>query len=100
MIDIVKKTLLTGVGLALKSKAEIEEMAKDFSEQSKMNQEEAKVFLRDCQDKYEETRSKLDSRIESAIENVLAKLDLPSRSDINALSERIDALAEKIAEKE
>ncbi len=32
MFEYLKKSLLTGVGLALRSKNEIEELAKDFAE--------------------------------------------------------------------
>ncbi len=100
MLDYLKKTLLTGVGLALKSKSEIEELAKEFAEQSKMSQGEAKEFLNECQQKYEDAKSGLDKRIETAIEKILVKLDLPTRSDIKTLNQRIDKLTEKINSKE
>ncbi len=99
MLDYFKKTLLTGVGLALRSKNEIEELAKDFAQKSKMDQEEARIFLKECQEKYEEAKTGLDQRMEKAIEKVLQKLDLPSRSDIKQLNKRIDALAKKLSEK-
>ncbi|OQY51253.1 MAG: hypothetical protein B6230_05325 [Desulfobacteraceae bacterium 4572_89] len=100
MLDYLKKTLLTGVGLALKSKSEIEELAKEFAEHSKMSQGEAKEFLNECQQKYEDAKSGLDKRIETAIEKILVKLDLPTRSDIKTLNQRIDKLTEKINSKE
>ena len=96
MLDYLKKTLLTGVGMALRSKGEIEELAKEFAEQSKMNQGEAKEFLNECQQKYEDAKSGLDKKIETAIEKILIKLDLPTRSDIKTLNQRIDKLTEKI----
>ena len=35
-------------------------------------------------------------KIESSIESILKKLDLPSRSDIETLNKRVEALAAKI----
>ncbi len=99
MLEYIKKSVLTGVGMALRSKKEIEELAKEFAEQSEMNQKEAKDFLDDCQEKYEEAKSGLDKKIEGTIEKILTKLDLPSRSDIDALNQRIDALTEKLEKK-
>jgi polyhydroxyalkanoate synthesis regulator phasin len=99
MLDYFKKTLLTGVGLALRSKNEIEELAKDFAEKSKMDQKEARLFLKECQEKYEEAKTGLDLKMEKTVEKVLAKLDLPSRSDIKQLNERIDRLSRKLSEK-
>ncbi|MCP3942299.1 MAG: hypothetical protein GY710_12535 [Desulfobacteraceae bacterium] len=96
MLNYIKKSLLTGVGLALRSKSEIEELAKGFAEQSKMSQAEAKQFLNECQQKYEDAKSGLDKKIEGTIEKILVKLDLPTRSDITTLNQRIDELTKKI----
>ena len=99
MFETIKKSLLTGVGLALRSKDEIEELAKEFAEQSKMDQTEAKQFLHECQEKYEQAKEGLDKKIETAIEKILKKLDLPARSDIQQLNQRIDQLTEALTDK-
>jgi len=96
VLDYLKKSILTGVGMALRSKKEIEALAKEFAEQSEMDQQEAKEFLEDCQKKYDQAKSDLDKKIESSIESILKKLDLPSRSDIETLNKRVEALAAKI----
>lgn len=98
MLNYLKKSLLTGVGLALRSKAEIEELAKEFAEKSKMDQDEAKAFLDECRTKYDDAKAGFDKKIESSIEKILAKLDLPSRTDIQALNDRIDNLSKKLSD--
>jgi polyhydroxyalkanoate synthesis regulator phasin len=96
MIDYLKKSLLTGFGLALKSKNEIEELAKVLAKKSEMNQDEAKDFLKECLTKYSEAKDSFDKKLESVVEKTLKRLDLPSRSDIQALNDRIDALNKKL----
>jgi polyhydroxyalkanoate synthesis regulator phasin len=96
VLDYLKKSILTGVGMALRSKKEIEALAKEFAEQSEMNQQEARDFLEECQTKYDQAKSDLDQKIETSIENVLKKLDLPSRAEIETLNKRVDALTAKI----
>jgi len=98
MLDSLKKSLLTGVGMALRSKKEIISLAKEFAEQSEMNQQEAKDFIDDCRKRYDEAKSDLDTTIETSIESILKKLDLPSRSDIDALNKRMDDLTSKLEE--
>ena len=98
MFEYLKKSLLTGVGLALRSKNEIEDLAKEFAKQSKMSQDEAKDFLKDCQYKYEDAKTDFDEKIEKTIEKILSKLDLPSKSDIKALNNRIDDLTKKLSD--
>lgn len=100
MFEYLKKSLLTGVGLALRSKAEIEELAKEFASKSEMNQSEAREFLKECQNKYEDAKIGFDKKIENTIEKILLKLDLPSKSDIKDLNERIDHLTKKLSDKE
>ncbi|MCF8092166.1 MAG: phasin family protein [Desulfotignum sp.] len=99
MFEYVKKSLLTGVGMALRSKGEMKDLAEEFAKSTQMSQTEAREFLDECQQKYEDARSKLDKRLEKAVENILRKLDLPTRSDIQTLNKRIDDLVNKIENK-
>lgn len=99
MFEYVKKSLLTGVGMALRSKSEIRDLAEEFAKSTQMSQAEAREFLEECQQKYEDARSKLDKRMENAVEEILKKLDLPTRSDIQALNKRIDDLVKQIENK-
>ena len=98
MFDYLKKSLLTGVGLALRSKNEIEDLAKEFAKKTKMNQDEAREFLTECQQKYEDAKAGFDKKIEDTMEKILSKLDLPSKTDIKAINDRIDDLTKKLAD--
>lgn len=96
MLETIKKTLLTGVGMALRSKKEIETLAKELAEQSEMNQQEAKEFMEDCRKRYDDAKLDLDKKIETTIESILSRLDLPSRADIDTLNKRMDELTAKL----
>ena len=96
MLETIKNSLLTGVGMALRSKKEIETVAKEFTEQSEMNQKEARDFLEECKKRYDDAKSNLDKKVEEVVESVLKRLDLPTRGDIDALNARIDELSKKI----
>ena len=96
MFEYMKKSFLTGVGLALRSKKEIEELAKEFVKKSEMDQEQAKKFLKDIYAKYDDTKAKLDAKVDEQIQKAIKKLDIPSHSQLKELTDRIDKLAEKI----
>jgi polyhydroxyalkanoate synthesis regulator phasin len=89
MFEYMKKSLLTGVGLALRSKKEIEELAREFADKGKMDQKEGRKFLDDLMENYDEAREKLDKKVESTVEKILEKADIPRRSDIKKLKEEI-----------
>ncbi|MCP3891255.1 MAG: hypothetical protein GY702_20685 [Desulfobulbaceae bacterium] len=96
MFEYMKKSFLTGVGLALRSKKEIEELAKEFAKKSEMDQEQAKKFFDDIHAKYDDTKIKLDSKIEEQIKKVISKLDIPASGELKKLADRIDKLADTI----
>ena len=70
MLDLIKKTMLTGIGLALLAKDEIEDLAKELTEKGKMTEKEGKQFLGDLQTRYEEVQRKLEQRVEKTVKEI------------------------------
>lgn len=99
MLNYIRKSLLSGVGLALRSKTEIENIAKELADQSKLSQEEANKLFDELNEKYDDARHKLDERIEKQVEKVFKKFDIAGRSDIDELNKRIDRLVELMDDK-
>ena len=98
MFEYMKKSLLTGVGLALRSKKEIEELAKEFADQGKMDQKEGKKFMEDLMENYDEARAKFDKKVESTVEKILEKADIPRSSEIKELKEEIRGIKAMLAD--
>ncbi len=96
MIDLVKKTLLTGVGVAALTKEKIEELARDFVEKGKMSEEEGKALVDDLLARSDESRKELQKQVEEIMATVLDKMDLAKKSDVAALKSEIEELREKI----
>jgi len=46
MLDLIKKTMLTGVGLALLAKDEVEGLAKELVDKGKMSEKDGKKVFR------------------------------------------------------
>ena len=71
MLDLFKKSMLTGIGLALKTWDEVEALGKELEEKGKMPREEAKKFIEELQKRYEETQAKLEERVEKSVRDFL-----------------------------
>lgn len=54
--ELMKKVMLTGIGLALKSQSEMEAMARDIIKRTKMGEAEGKKFVDDLMKKYDKAR--------------------------------------------
>ena len=97
MTDIIKKTMLTGIGLALKTWEEVESLAKELADQTRMSEKEGSKFLDELQKKYEESQKKLEARVEKSVKQFLKKMDIVTRDDLKALKKDINELKKVIS---
>ncbi|MBW1840182.1 MAG: hypothetical protein JRF27_03915 [Deltaproteobacteria bacterium] len=99
MFNIIKKTMLTGIGLALKSKDEVEELASDLAKKGKMTEEEGSKFLQELQNRYEDAQKKLEARVEKTVKNFLKKADIVTSEELKGLKKEIRDLKKAISER-
>ena len=96
VLDIAKKALLTGIGLALTAKDEAEDLAKELEKKLNLNEEEGKKFLKDIQKRYEETQDKLEARVEKSVQKFLKKADIVTTDELKALKKEIRELKQSL----
>jgi len=96
MADLIKKVLLAGIGLALKTWDEVEALAKEMINKGKMSEAEGRKFLNDLQEKYEETQKKLETRVEKSVQDFLKKADVATTAELKALKREVRELKKKI----
>ncbi len=92
MLDIVRKTLLLGIGIAAMTRDKIEEAAKKIAEEDKLSEEEGRKLAEDLLKQSDEARKNLKDQVEKFVDNTLEKLNSPSRKDLQQLEERIEKL--------
>lgn len=95
MIDFIKKSLLTGIGLALKTKDEAKSIAEDIADKLKLSEEEGNKFMDDMMKKYDEMWEDLEKRIEKRVNAVVDRMDLAKKSDLKELEAKIADLEKK-----
>ncbi len=101
MPDLIKKTLLTGVGLALKTWDEVEALAKELVDRGKMSEKEGSKFLKDLQKRYEDTQKKLEARVEKTVHKFLKNANVVTGDELKALKKEVSDLKKMIgSEKE
>lgn len=99
MFNIIKKTMLTGIGLALKSKDEVEELARELAKKGKMTEDEGGKFLQELQDRYEDAQKKLEARVEQTVKKFLKKADIVTSEELKGLKKEIRDLKKAISER-
>jgi polyhydroxyalkanoate synthesis regulator phasin len=97
MFDLVRKSMLAGVGLALKAWDEVEDLAKEVAEQSKMTEKEGRKFIDELQDRYEDAQKKLEERVEKSVKELLKKADVVTQDELKGLKKEIRDLKKLIS---
>ena len=92
MVDLLRKMVLTGIGLVYMTKDKIEEVAKNLSEESNLTEEEGRKLAKDMLSQSEEAKRNLETRIDKVVKSALGKLDIPSRQDLQKLESRVEEL--------
>jgi polyhydroxyalkanoate synthesis regulator phasin len=97
MIDLIKKAVLTGIGVASLTKDKIEDLAKELIDKGKMSEQEGEKLVQEMLSRAEESRETVKSQTEILVQNTIAKMQLARIEDIELLKGEIERLREEIA---
>jgi len=98
MLNVIKKSMLTGIGLALIAKDEVEDLAKELVNKGKMSENEGTKFLEDLQKRYDETQKRLEEKVQQAVKDFMKKADVVTGDELKALKKEIRDLKKAISE--
>jgi polyhydroxyalkanoate synthesis regulator phasin len=95
MMDLIKKTMYMGIGLAYMTKEKMEEISQELIKKGELSAAEGKDFIDDLTQKSEEARKALEIRVDKIVKSSLARMNIATRDDLSALEKRIAKLEGK-----
>ncbi len=99
-LDLIKKTLMIGAGLAVVSKDKIETLAKMLAEKGNVSKKEGEKLVDDLLKRAETAKNDLNEKVEKMVKDVVLKMDIATKEDIASLEQQIKELEKKLVEKE
>ena len=99
MSDLIKKTILTGLGIASLTKEKAEKLVKDLIKEGEVSEGEGSKLVKDLLEKVEDNKKTIEKQVEDTVKNVLKKINIPSRKDITELDKKIEKLDKKLGKK-
>jgi len=96
MIEQMKKALTTGVGLALKTWAEVEAAGKEMIKKAQLSEKDASQFLKSLKESYEKTQKKMEVQVNRLVKDVLKKADIATNDDVKALKREVQGLRKEL----
>lgn len=92
MIELIKKAMLTGLGVASLTKEKVEEVANDFIEKGKLSEQEGKKLVDELMAKSEESKEDIKKQVDELVGKALAKMEIATKEDIASLRKEILAM--------
>ena len=92
--------MFTGIGMMSLSKEKVEEIAGEFVEKGKLSEQEGKNLVSDLLKRSEESKGELKKQIEAAVKSTVAKMDIATKTDIEALKSDLAVLRDSLKDKE
>jgi polyhydroxyalkanoate synthesis regulator phasin len=96
MIDLLKKAVLTGLGVASLTKEKIEEFGREMMDKGKLSEQEGEKFVLEMQKRAEESREALKNQTDKMVEAALNRMQLARAADLEKLQAEIASLRQEI----
>ncbi len=98
LLDGARKVLLAGVGAVALAQDEAEDFVNKLVERGEIAERDGKKLMRELLEKRKKQAKKVESSLDKRIEEILGRMNVPTKSDVQALSERVAALTKKVEE--
>ena len=86
--ELIKKAMLVGLGAQEKAKEFVDELVKA----GELSKSEASTLVKEWTTKAEESTKEFDKRVKETVANILEKLNIPTREDMEKLEKKVQAL--------
>jgi len=98
LYEATRKVVLASMGAVALAQEELEMFVGKLVERGEIAEKEGKKLVHEAMDKRKKETKKAESELDKRIEELLARMNVPSKSDIDALSAKITALTKKVDE--
>ena len=99
-LDAAHKVLLAGFGIVAITQEEVEKFVAKLVERGEIAEKDGRKMLKDVMERRkqqaEEVRSETEEKVDKRLDEMLVRLNVPTRDDIEALSKQIATLTRKV----
>jgi polyhydroxyalkanoate synthesis regulator phasin len=96
MLEMLKKTILVGLGTVTLTRSKVRETLQQLVEQGKITTEEAERMTKELLDSGESELNEFRGQLRDAIQSVLKNMNLAQKDDVEKLLSRMDNLEKRM----
>jgi polyhydroxyalkanoate synthesis regulator phasin len=98
MVDLIKKAMYTGLGLAVLTKEKAEELVKEIAQQAKLSEHEGKELMDSLMKQSDAARQDFQGKVDEAVMSVVNRLHLATREEVESLRAKVEELSAKVGQ--
>ncbi|MFN3531254.1 MAG: phasin family protein [Candidatus Brocadia sp.] len=98
--DIISKVINLGFGALIVTKENIEELIDEMVKKGEIRKDEAKAQVNELLKRVSSSKQEIVSMIEKIVENVLHKLDIPTRNELQQMQKKLEEIIKRLESKE
>lgn len=96
MIDLIKKSMMAGIGAAMVTKEKVEEALEDFVRQGKVSATDAAIMADKIAEQGKREFDDLGAKLSAKLKEFSVKSDEKTQARLTALEQRVRVLEEKL----
>jgi polyhydroxyalkanoate synthesis regulator phasin len=96
LLDAVRKVLLAGIGAVALAQEEIEDFVNKLVERGEIAEKDGKKLVHEVMAKRKKEAEKAEDEFSKQVEEILDRMNVPTKADIDSLGEKITSLSKKV----
>ena len=98
MVEMCRRVLLATIGAVVIAQEEIEAFVNRLVERGELAEKDGKKLVEEMMEKRSKKTKKVEDEINKNVEGVLERMNIPTKTDVDALGQKINTLSKKIDE--
>ena len=95
-MSVLKDLVNLGLGVMVMTKEKAEEVVNELVKKGEVGQDEGKELIHELIEKGEKSKKEVEDQIEKMVKDVVEKLDISAKKEIEELKSEIEELKEKL----
>jgi len=98
LLDATRRMMLASIGAVAMAQDEMEAFVDRLVERGQIAEQDGKRLVRDMMERRRDQTQRAEEELERRMESMLARMNVPSKTDIDSLSAKITELGRKVDE--
>jgi poly(hydroxyalkanoate) granule-associated protein len=98
LLDAARKVLLAGIGAVGLAQDEAEDFVHRLVERGEIAEKDGRKLINDLMERRKKGTRQAEEELDKRVDALLARMNVPTKADMEALSGKIQALSQKIDE--